>query len=64
MRRTMVQQLITTEEVAKRLGTNVDTIRRWVRDGRIPAIRMGGRFIRLDWDAVMASMKRPTEAQS
>jgi excisionase family DNA binding protein len=55
----MHQPLITTEEVAKRLGTNVDTIRRWVREGLIPAIRLGGRFIRMDWDAVMDAMRTP-----
>lgn len=53
----MTHELLTTEEVAKRLGASVVTIRKWAREGHIPCMRVGGRFIRLDWDEVVASLK-------
>jgi excisionase family DNA binding protein len=53
----MTQQLLTVEDVAKRLDASVLTIRRWVREGQLPALRLGGRFIRLDWEEVVAALK-------
>jgi excisionase family DNA binding protein len=34
--------LLTVEDVAKRLGVHIDTIRRWIRSGELPAINLGG----------------------
>lgn len=40
--------LITTHEAARRLGVHVETIRRWVRDGRLPAVTVAsGRIYRV-----------------
>lgn len=33
--------LLTAEEVAERLRVNVNTVRRYIRSGRLPAIRLG-----------------------
>ena len=61
----MPREILTTEEVAQRLGASVVTVRKWVRDGQIPSIRVGGRFIRLDWEAVLAAIRsNPPEVQS
>lgn len=38
--------LLTVEEVAKRLKMAPFTIRKWVRLGRLPALRLGDRSIR------------------
>jgi excisionase family DNA binding protein len=35
---------MTTSEVANRFRVSSETIRRWVRDGKLPAIRLGGVF--------------------
>jgi len=48
-----MKHLITLPEAAKRLNVNISTLRAWVREGRIPAYRMGQRFARLDWDRVL-----------
>jgi excisionase family DNA binding protein len=34
--------LLTVEEVSRRLGVHMDTIRRWIRRGELPAISLGG----------------------
>ncbi len=35
------QQLITPAAAARHLGRSVETVRRWIRDQRLPAIRIG-----------------------
>lgn len=40
---------LTTEDIAVRYGVNEDTARRWIRQKRLPAIRIGGAYrVRLD----------------
>ena len=34
--------LLTVDEVSRRLGVHMDTIRRWIRRGELPAISLGG----------------------
>lgn len=36
------QDLLTTEEVAQLLRVSVQSVRRWVRQGRIEFLRIGG----------------------
>lgn len=38
-------ELMTTEEVSVVLRTSPETVRRWVRKGDVPAIRLGGRWM-------------------
>jgi len=51
-----MKKLLTLSEAAERLGTNVCTVRDWVREGLIPAYRVGKRFTRVDWDQVLDAM--------
>ena len=48
--------LLTVEEVAQEMNVSDATIRRWVRDGNLAAIRVGGqwRIRRTTLDAVIA----------
>lgn len=39
--RTHLLETIGAEEAAKLLGCNVYTLYRWVREGKVPAIRLG-----------------------
>jgi excisionase family DNA binding protein len=41
-------ELLTLEQAAARLGVSIDTVRRWVRSGRLTAIRIGPRTTRID----------------
>jgi excisionase family DNA binding protein len=52
-----LRQLLRTREVAERLAIDVRTVRRYVTDGLLPAIRIGGsvRFDPDDVDSVIAA---------
>ena len=54
--------LLTVRDVALRLGTSVLTVRRWVREGRVPSYRTGGRFVRLHWDEVAEALRHPVRS--
>ena len=41
------ERLLTVEEIAQRLGANVETVRRWLRQGRLRGVRPGG--TKLGW---------------
>ena len=38
------ETLLTVEDVAQRLQIKPDTVRRWIRTGKLPAIELGGRL--------------------
>lgn len=42
------QRFYTTEEVAKLLQVDPETVRRYVRQGNLRAVKLGGKFIRID----------------
>lgn len=45
---TKEQRFYTTEEVAKLLQVDPETVRRYVRQGDLRAVKLGGKFIRID----------------
>ena len=49
-------QLLSLRAAAARLGIHVTTMRAWVRSGRVPAYRVGQRFVRVNWDDVLAAI--------
>jgi excisionase family DNA binding protein len=51
-----MEELLTCEEAAARLGIHVGTIRSWIREGHIPAYRLGQRFTRVRWDEVLDAL--------
>ena len=53
----MTKQLYSTEEVAEQLGLHVRTVRGYVRDGRLRAVRVGKqyRITRADLEAFVGS---------
>jgi len=46
-------RLITTRELARRLGVTSNTIRKWTREGRIPCLRIGQKTLRFDATVVI-----------
>ena len=53
-----MSDLLTVEEVAERLRLTSETILRWAREGKIPAIRISPKVLRFDWDAVYQALTR------
>jgi excisionase family DNA binding protein len=39
-----MSELLTPDEVADRLRVSIDTVRRYIRNGDMPAIKIGGQF--------------------
>jgi len=58
--------LVDTAGLATYLKVDVETVRRWVRAGKIPAVRLPGkcrRHLRFDLQAVLAALGQDATAQ-
>jgi excisionase family DNA binding protein len=62
----MQQELFTADEVADRLGLHVRTVRNYVRDGRLKAVRIGKqyRIARADLEAFTGQPAEPAVRDS
>jgi len=56
-----MREFLTAVELARRLRVQPETIRAWVRQGRIPAVRLSPRALRFDFDAVVKALTRHRE---
>jgi len=45
-------KLLSIKEIAQTLGTHPETERRWIRDGRLPAMKATKRTIRVRSDVI------------
>ncbi len=57
---TKPQTYYTTDEVADLLKVNRESVRRWVRDNKLKAVKLSGKFIRIsqaDLDEFVANMR-------
>jgi len=57
----MVERLITTEELAQRLGVTPATVIRWAREGNIPEVRLSCRTRRFDYEDVLRAVREREE---
>ena len=51
-------ELITADELGKRLRVQPATIRLWTREGIVPAVRITGKVIRYDALEVVAALRQ------
>lgn len=51
-------KLVTAEQLAEYLSLRPGTIRRWMRAGIIPCLKLSGKVIRFDLDEVNAALHR------
>ena len=47
-------QYYTTEEVAEMLKVTPDSVRRWIRSGKLKSIKLSGKFIRISQEDLQA----------
>jgi len=59
---TRTQRFMTAAEVAAELRWNIETVRRWCRSGKLPALDTpaGYRIARADFEQLLADMRRST----
>ncbi|NLF73610.1 MAG: helix-turn-helix domain-containing protein [Candidatus Anammoximicrobium sp.] len=50
-------ELLTAEALADRLRLRPSTIRRWAREGRIPAVRVTAKVVRYDLAEVVRTIR-------
>ncbi len=50
-------QILTAEQVARRLSLEPSTIRRWVKKGLIPRLVLSSTVIRFEWNAVVKALR-------
>ena len=56
-----MSDMVTAEELAKRLSLSAETIRLWAREGIIPAIKITGKVIRYDPADVDRALRERSE---
>lgn len=56
-------ELLTFTEVAMILKIKLATVRVWVRRGSLPAVRLGGKIIRIPAEAVAGMVKAGMEVE-
>jgi excisionase family DNA binding protein len=55
-----IQEFLTVEQIANMLQIDAESVRRYVRSGKLPAIKLGGKYIRVrrqDLEAFLAKQK-------
>ena len=57
-------QLVTSTKLAERFGVTVGTVRKWVRQGKVPYVRLNGHTVRFDLMAVENAFKCPRKASN
>jgi excisionase family DNA binding protein len=60
---TDIRRLGSPAELAEARGVSMTTVRRWIKDGRVQAYRMGPRLIRVDLDDT-SELMRPLNRRS
>jgi len=59
MTSSLVDGTLTVDQAAQRLGVSVQTVRRWIRLGRLPALRVGAKRVRVrevDLDRMVSAL--------
>jgi len=53
----MEHELLTTRDLAARLGVARKTVRAWARHGRVPVYHLSRNQLRFDWEEVVGALK-------
>jgi len=52
-----MHEFLTAAELAERLRVRPDTVRRWMRAGRIPVLRVSEKVVRYDYGEVIEALR-------
>ena len=55
----IMSKLVTATEVAIKFGVHVETVRRWVREGRIPYYMPAPKTLRFDLESIEKALSKP-----
>jgi excisionase family DNA binding protein len=58
----MANELLSTTEAAEHLGVHINTIRRWIKDGDLQAVRLNKRRFRIRLSDLNAMLKGQADA--
>lgn len=61
LQRPAAEAFLTPEDVAVRLGVNVQTVRAWIRSGKLPASRLAGRRVLRIRESDMEAVLEPVD---
>lgn len=59
----MSRTLVEIQQVADHFGVTVKTVRVWLREGNVPAYRVGPHLLRFDLDEVEAAVLTPVQSE-
>lgn len=54
----MSVKLLTIAQISQALGTHPETVRRWIRTGKLPALKASKRTIRVRSDVIESLLKQ------
>ncbi len=54
--------MLTVPEVARRVGRNPETVRRWIREGKLPATKVGTQHVIAERDVASLVEQAPDDA--
>lgn len=49
-------EILTAEELSKRLKVSPDTVLLWAQQGKIPKIKVSAKTVRFDWQEVVRAL--------
>lgn len=59
----MSVKLLSTKQIATALGVHPETVRRWIRSGRLPAMKATSQVIRVRSDVVEQMLRNQQDKQ-
>jgi predicted site-specific integrase-resolvase len=59
-----MRELLTAEELSRRLKVSPETVRKWGRQAKIPVIRISPKVLRFDIEAVEAVLVEPSAGRA
>ena len=58
----MRNELLDCYGLAERLGVSANTVLKWARQGKIPAIRVSRKVVRFHYDSIVAALRKKATA--